>query len=84
MNANWYGIAFAQVDTWEPITPEQHRSARWLLEQANRRRAVPLVKLDYVAHRYAAKGITEHRLTAQGQSGGKSDVGDVLDWSRLL
>jgi N-acetyl-anhydromuramyl-L-alanine amidase AmpD len=84
MNTNWFGVAFAQVDTWEPITDAQHASARWLLSEIDKRTAIPLVKLDYVASRYAARGVTEHRLTAQGQSGGKSDVGYTLDWSKLF
>lgn len=84
MNTNWLGLAFAQVDTWEPITSEQHVSAAWLLKEINRRTGIPLVKQSNVASRYAVKGITEHRLTAQGRSGGKSDVGDLLDWSKLL
>lgn len=84
MNTNWLGVAFAQVDTWEPITAAQHASARWLLREINRRTGIPLIKRDYVASRYAAKGITEHRLTQQGISSGKSDVGQLLDWSRIL
>lgn len=83
MNMNWYGVAFAQADTWEPITPAQHASGRWLAGEIHRRKGVPLVKLSYVASRYAAKGFTEHRWTRQGQTGGKSDVGDLLSWTKL-
>lgn len=85
MNTNWYGVAFAQVNTWEPITDQQHQSARWLLAEINKRVAVPLVKLEQVVSRYAAKGVTEHRLCVQGSSQGKSDVGDpALNWSLLF
>lgn len=84
MNTNWYGVAFAQADTWEPITAEQHKSARWMAQQISERAGVPLVKVEHVASRYAAKGFTEHRWTAQGQSGGKSDVGELLDWTKIL
>lgn len=82
MNTNWLGVAFAQVDTWERITEAQHAAARWLLEEIHRRTGVPLIRRTYVASRYATKGVTQHMDTAQGQSSGKSDVGN-LDWSKL-
>lgn len=85
MNPNWYGVAFAQVNTWERITDQQHTAARWLLREINRRTGIPLVKRDNVPGRYSTHGITEHRLTGQGRSGGKSDVGDpALNWGKLL
>lgn len=84
MNTNWLGVAFAQVDTWEPITAAQHASARWLLGEISKRTGIPLVKRDHVTTRYASRGITEHRTTGQGASSGKSDVGVELDWSRIL
>jgi N-acetyl-anhydromuramyl-L-alanine amidase AmpD len=84
MNANWYGLAFAQVDTWEPITDAQHASAHWLLQKISSRTGVPLVRLDNVRNRSDGFGITEHRLTAQGRSGGKSDVGSGLNWPALF
>jgi len=86
MNSNWYGVAFAQVDTWERLTDEQYAAGEWLLARINARYGdqIPLRFLPTVSSRYAAHGITEHRLTAQGKSGGKSDVGDHLDLGRLL
>jgi N-acetyl-anhydromuramyl-L-alanine amidase AmpD len=84
MNTNWYGVCFAQVDTWEPVTAAQHASAKWLLKEISQRTGIPLRKLNDVPSRYAVKGITEHRLTAQGRSGGKSDVGSGLDWNVIL
>lgn len=84
MNTNWYGVAFAQVDSWEPMTDEQYASAHWLLNEIRGRTTIPLVQRRWVSSRYASKGITEHRWTAQGASGGKSDVGDLLDWSRIF
>lgn len=86
MNPNWYGVAFAQVDTWETLTDEQYASGRWLLAEINARYAdqIPLEVQHDVESRYAAHGITEHRLTAQGAVQGKSDVGPLLSWRRLI
>lgn len=83
-NPNWYGLCFAQVDVWEPITDEQHASARWLLADIHRRfPEIPLVRQTYVPAYNSASGITQHMDTGQGMAQGKSDVGPLLDWSRL-
>jgi N-acetyl-anhydromuramyl-L-alanine amidase AmpD len=83
MNTNWYGVCFAQADTWEPVTPQQHASGRWLAKQISERTGVPLVRRSDVSSRYATRGFTQHMDTAQGQSGGKSDVGPLLRWVDL-
>jgi N-acetyl-anhydromuramyl-L-alanine amidase AmpD len=84
MNANWYGLCFAQSDVWEPLTDAQYASGKWLLGQINRRTGIPLVRQTYVPDRYAARGVTQHMDTGQGLTQGKSDVGPLLDWSRLF
>lgn len=83
MNVNWLSIGFAQVDVWEPLTDPQYVSGGWLLGDISRRLGTPLVRLSYVSTRHAAKGVVQHQDTGQGRWGGKSDIGPLLDYSRL-
>lgn len=82
MNVNWIGVAFAQVDVWEPLTDAQYRSGRVLAQRLHETYRIPLVRVR-PATRLAAKGWTQHMDTGQGAWNGKSDVGTWLDFERL-
>lgn len=85
LNYTFLGVAFAQGVESDPITREQHASARWLVTKLSGEHHFPLRRIPgTLAGPWADKGLTQHMDTAQGRRWGKSDVGPNLDWSLIL
>lgn len=82
LNYNYLGLAFAQGTKDDPITDEQHASARWLIARECKRWGIPPVHLAWLPG-VGGWGVTEHMTTAQGVRFGKSDVGYRLSWEAL-
>lgn len=78
LNHSAIGVAFAQYDVPDYITPDQREAFRWLC-----RNKLAHVPRRLAAHELAA-GYIEHRQTDQGRGFGKRDVGDKLRLMELL
>lgn len=80
LNSLFLGLAFAQSLPDEPITDDQIESAAQLVAEWSDGFGFPAVWTgDTRSHQYPPPGITEHRLTWQGRSYSKTDVGANFD-----
>lgn len=84
LNYAWWSIAVAQGTVDDPLTDAQHRTLRWRVQERCEHFEIPRRWLDWLGGPKAARGVTEHQLTAQGQRWGKSDIGYRLNRAYVL